>query len=214
MDRYDPDRQIGLVLDEWGTWWDVEPGTDPGFLHQQNTMRDALVASLHLDVFHRLAERLTMANIAQTVNVLQAVLLTDEQSGRLVRTPTFHVFEMSRVHHDATSVPVHVKAPDAVHEVAGRVVPTVSASASVAGGRCHVSLTNADLEHVVEVDLDLRGASFGELGARVLATPSVRDFNSADHPDLVAPRPLDLEPTATGARLTLPPHSFVIVEAR
>ena len=157
MDRYDPQRQVGLVLDEWGTWWDVEPGTNPGFLYQQNTMRDALVASLHFDVFHRLADRLSMANIAQTVNVLQAMLLTDEETGALVRTPTYHVFEMNKVHHDATSVPVHVRAPQAQREVAGRTVPTLSASASVHAGRCHVSLTNTDLEHEVLVDLDLRG---------------------------------------------------------
>ncbi|OIQ83117.1 intracellular exo-alpha-L-arabinofuranosidase 2 [mine drainage metagenome] len=212
MDRYDPERKVGLVLDEWGTWWDVEPGTNPGFLYQQNTMRDAIVASLHFDVFHRLADRLTMANIAQTVNVLQALVLTDEETGALVRTPTFHVFEMNKVHHDATSVPVHVRAPLAQRDVAGRTVPTVSASASVAEGRCHVSLTNMDLEHPVEVDLDLRGVSARDVSARVLAPSSVRSFNSAGHPDQVSPRPLEVVEAATGARLTLPPHSFAVVE--
>jgi alpha-N-arabinofuranosidase len=214
MDRYDPERKVGLVLDEWGTWWDVEPGTNPGFLYQQNTMRDALVASLHFDVFHRLADRLSMANIAQTVNVLQAMLLTDEETGALVRTPTYHVFEMNKVHHDATAVPVHVHAPHALREVAGRTVPTVSASASVDAGRCHVSLTNTDLEHEVVVDLDLRGASLTDVRARVLAPQSARSFNSAEHPEEVSPQPLELVRTATGARLTLPPHSFAIVEAK
>jgi len=117
MDRYDPDRRVGLVLDEWGTWWDVEPGTNPGFLYQQDTMLDAIVASLHFDVFHRLADRLVMANIAQTVNVLQAMLLTDEGTGALVRTPTYHVFEMNAVHHDAASLAVHLRAPEAVAPV-------------------------------------------------------------------------------------------------
>lgn len=213
MDRYDPQRQVGLVLDEWGTWWDAEPGTNPGFLYQQNTMRDALVASLHFDVFHRLADRLSMANIAQTVNVLQAMLLTDEETGTLVRTPTYHVFEMNKVHHDATSVPVHVRAPQSHREVAGRTVQTFSASASVAAGRCHVSLTNTDLEHEVLVELDLRGATLTELSARVLLAHSAGSFNSAAHPEDVSPQPLELTPTATGARLTLPPHSFAIVEA-
>jgi alpha-N-arabinofuranosidase len=214
MDRYDPQRRVGLVLDEWGTWWDVEPGTNPGFLYQQNTMRDALVASVHFDVFHRLADRLSMANIAQTVNVLQAMLLTDEETGALVRTPTYHVFEMNKVHHDAASVPVHVRAPQAQREVAGRTVPTLSASASVnAITGCHISLTNTDLEHPVLVDLDLRGATLTELTARVLSAQSARSFNSAGHPEDVCPRPLELTPTATGARLILPPHSFAIVEA-
>jgi alpha-N-arabinofuranosidase len=213
MDRYDPQRRVSLVLDEWGTWWDVEPGTNPGFLYQQNTMRDALVASLHFDVFHRLADRLLMANIAQTVNVLQAMLLTDEETGALVRTPTYHVFEMNKVHHDATSVPVHVRAPQAQRQVAGRTVPTLSASASVNAGRCHISLTNTDLEHEVLVDLDLRGASMKELTARVLAAQTAGSFNSAEHPEEVSPQPVELTATATGARLTLPPHSFAIVEA-
>jgi alpha-N-arabinofuranosidase len=154
-----------------------------------------------------------MANIAQTVNVLQAMVLTDPQSGALVRTPTFHVFEMNKVHHDATSVPVHVRAPGASREVAGRAVPTVSASASVRDGRCHVSVTNTDLEQAVEVELDLRGAVFEELSARVLTAASVRSFNSAEQPEQVVPRPLDLVRTSTGARLTVPPHSFVVVEA-
>jgi len=213
MDRYDPQRQVSLVLDEWGTWWDVEPGTNPGFLYQQNTMRDALVASLHFDVFHRLADRLSMANIAQTVNVLQAMLLTDEETGSLVRTPTYHVFEMNKVHHDATSVPVHVRAPQAQREVAGRIVPTLSASASVDAGRCHVSLTNTDLAHEVLVDLELRGASLTELTGRVLAARSAGSFNSAEHPEDVSPQPLKLTSTANGARLTLPPHSFAIVKS-
>jgi alpha-L-arabinofuranosidase len=213
MDRYDPQRRVGLVLDEWGTWWDVEPGTNPGFLYQQNTMRDALVASLHFDVFHRLADRLSMANIAQTVNVLQAMLLTDEETGALVRTPTYHVFEMNKVHHDATSLPVHVRAPQAQRQVAGRTVPTLSASASVDAGRCHISLTNTDLEHKVVVDLDLRGASLSDLTARVLAARAAGSFNSAEHPEEVSPQPLELTATASGARLTLPPHSFAIVEA-
>lgn len=213
MDRYDPQRQVGLVLDEWGTWWDVEPGTNPGFLYQQNTMRDALVAALHFDVFHRLADRLVMANIAQTVNVLQAMLLTDEETGALVRTPTYHVFEMNKVHQDATSVPVHVRAPEAQREAAGRTVTTLSASASVHSGRCHISLTNTDLEREVLVDLDLRGATPAQVTGRVLSAQSSKRFNSAEHPDDVRPEPLELTPSATGARFTLPPHSFAVVEA-
>ena len=101
MDRHDPHRKVGLVVDEWGTWWNVEPGTNPGFLYQQNTLRDALVATLHLDAFHAHADRVVMANIAQTVNVLQAMILTDPDTGALVLTPTYHVFAMNTGHHDA-----------------------------------------------------------------------------------------------------------------
>ena len=214
MDTYDPDREIGLVVDEWGTWWDVEPGTNPGFLFQQNTMRDALVASLHFDVFHRLADRVVMANIAQTVNVLQAMLLTDPDDGSLVRTPTFHVFEMNAVHHDATSVPVHVRAPGAVRELPDGDLATVSASASVAGGACHVSLTNTDLERSVDVVVELRGSRVGAVAGRLLAPGSVGAFNAGAHPDAVAPVAVDgIVVTPGTVRLTLPPHSFAVLRA-
>jgi alpha-N-arabinofuranosidase len=214
MDRYDPERKVGLVLDEWGTWWDVEPGTNPGFLFQQNTMRDALVASLHFDVFHRLSDRLVMANIAQTVNVLQAMLLTDQETGALVRTPTYHVFEMNKVHHDATSVAAHVRAPGTTRDVAGRAVATISASASVSGGRCHVSLSNLDLDREVVVDLDLRGGEVTGATARLLAPGSVHAHNTAQNPAEVRPELLeDLARTTSGLRLVLPPHSFAVVEA-
>ena len=109
MDRYDPHRKVGLVVDEWGTWWNVEKGTNPGFLYQQNTLRDALVASVHFDAFHRHAERVVMANIAQTVNVLQAMILTDPDTGALVLTPTYHVFAMNTGHHDAAALAVHLR---------------------------------------------------------------------------------------------------------
>lgn len=209
MDHYDPAGEIGLVVDEWGTWWEVEPGTNPGFLFQQNTMRDALVASLHFDVFHRLAHRVVMANIAQTVNVLQAMLLVDAQTGTLVRTPTFHVFAMNRVHHDATAVPVHVRTPGA--EPAG-VGAAVSASASVRDGACHVSLTNTDLARSQDVVIEVRGSGVATVGGQLLAPASVGAFNAVDHPQEVAPRVLeDVEHTGGTVRLTLPPHSFAVV---
>ncbi len=118
MDRYDPTRRVGLVVDEWGAWYDPEPGTNPGFHYQQNTLRDALVAALHFHIFHRHAGRVTMANIAQTVNVLQAMILTD--GAKMIVTPTYRVFEMYRVHQGATALPVVVQSPDyAVLKAAG-----------------------------------------------------------------------------------------------
>lgn len=114
MDCYDPRRRMGLVCDEWGTWWRVEDGTNPRFLYQQNALRDALVASLHFDIFHQHADRLVMDNIAQTVNVLQAMVLTD--GDRLLKTPTFHVFEMNKGHHDAMLLPLHIKDATAFRE--------------------------------------------------------------------------------------------------
>ena len=110
MDRHDPEKRIGLIVDEWGTWYDVEPGTNPGFLYQQNTLRDALAAALNFHIFHRHADRVMMANIAQTVNVLQAMILTDGE--KILRTPTYHVFEMFKVHQGGASLPVELQTPE------------------------------------------------------------------------------------------------------
>src|SRR5690606_6523979 len=133
MDGYDPDKRVGLVLDEWGTWWNVEEGTNPGCLYQQNTLRDALVASVHFDSFHRPSDRLVMANIAQSVNVLQAMILTDPDTGALVKTPTYHVFEMNTGHHDADLLDTHVVGSE-TRSIDGRELPMISTSASIKDG--------------------------------------------------------------------------------
>ncbi|TWD83464.1 alpha-N-arabinofuranosidase [Kribbella amoyensis] len=213
MDAYDPQRKVGLVLDEWGTWWDVEAGTNPGFLYQQNALRDALVASLHFDVFHRHAERLVMANIAQTVNVLQAMLLTDETGG-LVLTPTYHVFEMNKGHHDATSVPVHVVDRPAAYSVDGKDLELVSASASVKDGAGLVSLTNLDPTSALDVVLDLRGAGLASSVGRILAAPKLHAHNTFAEPAAVVPSELDVTEDPRGLRVNLPPHSFATVSLR
>ncbi|GAA3881716.1 alpha-N-arabinofuranosidase [Tessaracoccus defluvii] len=211
MDRYDPQRRIGLVLDEWGTWWDVEPGTNPGFLYQQNSLRDAMVAAIHFDAFHRHADRLVMANIAQTVNVLQAMVLTDPETSALVLTPTYHVFEMNTGHHDAATCDVRVRnAP--TRNWNGTELTTVSASATTTGTSALVSLTNLDSDGPVELVLDLRGRSVKSWHGRILTAETVRAHNTPAAPDAVAPRAFtDLEPVERGLRVTLPPHSYVTV---
>ena len=210
MDAYDPTKQVGLALDEWGTWWDVEPGTNPGFLFQQNALRDALVASVHLDAFHDHADRLRLANIAQTVNVLQAMVLTD--GDRLVRTPTFHVFAMSRGHHDAESLPVRVVSRRS-HRVDDVEVPTVSASASIRDGHALLSCTNLDPGAGATVRIDLRGRAVSEPRGTVLTAGSVRDHNTADEPDAVTPRPFEaVRLTGTTLELELPPASFATID--
>ncbi|WP_421741525.1 alpha-N-arabinofuranosidase [Cellulomonas sp.] len=209
MDAYDPTKQVGLALDEWGTWWDVEPRTNPGFLYQQNALRDALVASLHLDAFHDHADRLRLANIAQTVNVLQAMVLTD--GDRLVRTPTFHVFAMSKGHHDAEARPVRVVSRQ-LREVDGTGVPTISASASTKDGHALVSVTNLDPSAGATVRLHLRGLPVSAPTGTVLTAASVRVHNTADEPDAVAPQPFDALRLVDGTlELDLPPAAFVTV---
>jgi alpha-N-arabinofuranosidase len=211
MDCYDPERLVGLVLDEWGTWWDVEPGTNPGFLYQQNTLRDALVASVHFDAFHHFAERLVMANIAQTVNVLQAMILTDPDSGALVLTPTYHVFAMNAGHQDAQRLDVHLVGDLPGHRVGEQEVPTLSVSASTKDSSVLVSASNLHLTEPVDLTLDLRGGQLTELTGLVLTAEAVDTWNDVDRPDAVAPRPLDVRAPGDSARLRLPPHAFVTV---
>ncbi|AXK46308.1 alpha-N-arabinofuranosidase [Brachybacterium saurashtrense] len=214
MDHYDPHKKVGLVFDEWGTWWNVEPGTNPGFLYQQNTVRDALVAGIHFDGFHRHADRLLMANIAQTVNVLQAMILTDPESGALVLTPTYHVFAMNAAHQDARALAAHVLLPEEVTEVDGRPLPRVSASASLREEEdaALVSLSNLDASAPRTLVLDLRGREVTGHEATVLTGASTAAHNTPEQPDAVAPAPLtDVREHERGLEITLPPHSFATV---
>ncbi len=211
MDCYDPQKKVGLILDEWGTWWNVEPGTNPGFLFQQNTLRDALVASVHFDIFHKHADRLFMANIAQTVNVLQAMILTDGE--HLVLTPTYHVFEMNNGHQDAASLRVDLRGSGARRQVGETQLETVTISASTKDGTALISLSNLDADQPIDVDLDLRGRGIAGTTARILTADTLQAHNSPEQPDSVAVRGFDgVSVTDGGLRVTLPAHSFVTIE--
>ncbi|HET7559796.1 MAG TPA: alpha-N-arabinofuranosidase [Limnochordia bacterium] len=209
MDQYDPERRIGLVVDEWGTWYDVEPGTNPGFLYQQNTMRDALVAAIHFDIFHKHAERVRMANIAQTVNVLQAMILTD--GPRLLLTPTYHVFELYKVHQGGVRLPLHLEGPE--YAFGAQAIPALSATASrAADGTVHLSLSNADPSREQAVTCDLRGARFASIAGRILATERMNAHNTFDAPETVAPRPFEDFRIETGRLdVTLPPMAIAVL---
>jgi len=211
MDSYDPDNRVSLVCDEWGTWWNVEEGTNPGFLFQQNTVRDALVAGLHFDVFHRYARRLSMANIAQTVNVLQAMVLTD--GDRLVLTPTYHVFEMNKGHQDALQLTAHVRDLPTTR-VRGEALPLISMSASTREETALISLSHLAVDADCTVSIDLRGRGATVSRARVLTGDDASAFNDAATPDRVAPRALDAVLRDGMLTVTMPPHSFATVELR
>ncbi|GLH99847.1 alpha-N-arabinofuranosidase [Phytohabitans aurantiacus] len=212
MDCYDPHKTVGLVLDEWGTWWDVEPGTNPGFLYQQNTLRDALVASVHFDIFHRHADRLVMANIAQTLNVLQAMILTDPDSKALVLTPTYHVFQMNKGHQDAASLRVDVRGGLPTREVGDATLETVSVSASRKDGRVLLSLSNLDADAAADVEIELRGGALSEVESRILTAGALQDHNTPESPESVAPRAHNgFSIEGDTLRVHLPAHSFVTV---
>jgi alpha-N-arabinofuranosidase len=182
MDEYDPGKEAGLVVDEWGTWFDVEKGTNPGFLYQQNTLRDALVAGIHFNIFNNYAERIRMANIAQTINVLQSVILTE--GTKMICTPTYHVFDMYKVHHDAVKLPVSVDS----ETVNG--IPSVSSSASMdKDGKIHISLTNIDTEREQPVKIELHGYILSpsiQVRGKIVTAEHIQDHNTFAREDNVA----------------------------
>ena len=209
MDRYDPARRVWLAVDEWGTWYKADPGTNPGFLQQHNTLRDALVAAVNLNIFTRYADRVKMTAIAQMVNVLQAMVLTD--GPRMVRTPTFHVFEMFVPWQDATVLPLALDTP--YYTFKQSTMPAVSASA-VRGkdGQVHVALANLDPGKSMTLALRLDGLTPHRVSGRVLTGASVDAGNSFATPDAVAPVPFTAAHIADGVvTLTLPAKSVVVL---
>ena len=209
MDNYDPDQRVGMIVDEWGIWTNVEPGTNPGFLYQQNTMRDAVVAALHFHLFHEHAARIHMANIAQTINVLQAMILTD--GPRMLRTPTYWVFEMFKVHQGGAVLPVEVSTPNYVLNDAE--VPAVSASASKAGdSTIALSLVNTHATEATTVTCSLNRLDAKTIKARVLTADAIDAHNTFDAPDAVMPTDFsDFQLDGDQLVLTLPPLSVVIL---
>jgi alpha-N-arabinofuranosidase len=184
MDVYDPKKKVALVVDEWGGWYDVEPGTNPGFLYQQNSMRDAMIAGLTLNIFNNHCDRVRMANLAQTVNVLQAVVLTEGE--RMIVTPTYHVMEMYSVHQDALLLPLSVKG--GTYTMGEKSLPAVSASASRdKSGVTHISLVNIDPAQKQDITVELRGAACTSVSGRILVSGKVQDHNTFDEPDRVKP---------------------------
>jgi alpha-N-arabinofuranosidase len=213
MDKYDPQKKVGLIVDEWGTWYNVEPGTNPGFLFQQNTLRDAIVAGLNFHIFQRHADRVVMANIAQLVNVLQSLVLTD--GPKMTVTPTYHVFEMFKVHQDATALPVDLQTP--AYTFGGESIPAVSASASRdPAGHIHLSLVNANPRQAVHLSCSLAGGNFGSVTGRVLTADTMQAHNTFDQPDAVKPAPFTAFtlPGGPSGSLTvdLPSKSVVVLE--
>jgi len=213
MDTADERKHVGLVVDEWGTWYDVEPGTEPGFLYQQSTVRDAVAAALNFHIFHRHANRVVMANIAQMVNVLQAMILTDKE--RMLRTPTYWVFELFKVHQGGTFLPVDLASPD--YEFDGKRIPAVSASATRAGdGRAvHLSLVNTNPNQAATLTVAISGFTPTAATGRVLTAPTMQAHNTFAAPDTVAPAPLGgVRLTAGSLELRLPAKSVAIIELR
>jgi alpha-N-arabinofuranosidase len=213
MDKTDAQKRIGLVVDEWGTWYDVEPGTEPGFLYQQNTLRDAIAAALNFHIFHRHADRVVMANIAQTVNVLQAMILTDKE--KMLRTPTYWVFEMFKVHQGETFLPVELTSPD--YAFGDQKIPAVSASAtrSSDGRTVHLSLVNTHPGRSVTLKVALTGLAPAAATGRLLTAPTIQAHNTFVAPDTVKPVAFTGVTLGTGSlEVRLPAKSVAVIELR
>ncbi|MDO8543170.1 MAG: alpha-N-arabinofuranosidase [Opitutaceae bacterium] len=210
MDQADPRKRVDLVVDEWGVWTDVEPGTNRGFLYQQDTLRNAIVAALHLHIFQKHAARVSMANIAQMINVLQAMILTEKE--KMLLTPTYHVFEMFKVHQGATSLPVEVSSPDYARAAQKLAAVSVSASRDAAG-KIHVSLVNADPSRDFQVSAQLSGVRANRATGRILTAAAVAAHNTFAAPDTVKPVAFTAA-TISGEKLDLmlPAKSIVMVE--
>lgn len=211
MDKYDPAKKVALVVDEWGAWYAPLPGTDPGFLVQQNSLRDAILASLNLNIFARHADRVRMANIAQMVNVLQAMILTDKE--KMVVTPTYHVFRMYVPFQDATFVPVAFDAGIYAH---GDVtLPRVDAIGAKDGaGVLWLAVTNIDPTRPVEVSARLAGITPKTVSGETLTAAAVDSVNTFEAPRAVAPKPVSAKLVGDELTLTLEPKSVTVLSIR
>ncbi|GAA5040683.1 alpha-N-arabinofuranosidase [Marivirga lumbricoides] len=212
MDQYDPEKKVALIVDEWGGWYETDPEGN-GALYQQNTMRDAMIAGVTLNVFNNHADRVKMANLAQTVNVLQAIILTEGQ--KMLLTPTYHVMEMYKVHQDAALLPIEMNS-DAMYSRGDKEIPALSVSASKdKAGVTHVSIVNIHDSESQEVNFmlaDLKGKS---VSAEILQSEKLQDLNDFDNPDKVAPKVFKGFKSRQGQiNMNIPPFSVVVFEIK
>jgi len=208
MDKYDPQKKIALVVDEWGAWYAPLPGSPSGFLVQQNSLRDAVLAALNLNIFARHADRVRMANIAQMVNVLQAMIMTDKE--KMVLTPTYHIFRMYLPFQDATFVPVTFNAGSYTH---GQItLPRVDAiAAKDASGKLWLAVTNVDPNQPAEIEASLAGITAKSAAGETLTAPKVDSVNTFEAPNTVAPKPVSAKVQGGKLILKLEPKSVTVI---
>jgi alpha-N-arabinofuranosidase len=210
MDRYDPEKTKGLVVDEWGNWFKVEPGTNEGFLYQQNSLRDAITAAINLNIFNQHADRVMVANLAQMVNVLQAVILTKDE--KMVLTPTYHVFRMFKIHQEAQLLNIDIKCED--YLFGEKKIPAISASASVdKTGKVHISLANLNPNKEIIISCPIVGDVFSKVTGEVLTAGEMTAFNSFEKPENVKPASFTgFKMNGNVLSVTLPSKSVVVLE--
>jgi alpha-N-arabinofuranosidase len=209
MDKYDSKKKVGLAVDEWGAWWNVEKGENQGFLYQQNTLRDAVVAGTFLNIFNNHADRVKLGCIAQINNVLQAMILTDKE--KMIVTPTYHVFEMYKVHQGAKLLPSNLECN--AYKMNDKTLPSLSASASKdKNSVVHITLCNLDPQTPAELECELKGISARKVSGRILTGEKMNVHNTFEQPDAVKPAELKNIEIKDGKILaTLPAKSVVLL---
>ena len=209
MDRHDPEGRLGLMVAEWGTWYDPTPGTNSAHLQQENTLRDALVAAVNFNIFHRHADRVQMANIAQMVNVLQAMIHTN--GPRMYVTPTYHAFMLYAPFQGAQALPVTVEGPEYVHgDVRGAAIDVTAARD--AEGAVHVALVNIDPDEAADVQLALEGMPGAPVAGQILTAERMDARNTFDAPEAVRPGAFDGARWRDGRlHVSMPPRSVVVL---
>jgi len=208
MDKYDPEKRVALVVDEWGGWYAPLPGSTPGFLIQQNSLRDAVLAALNLNIFARHADRVRMANIAQMINVLQAMILTDKE--KMVLTPTYYIYKMYVPFQDATFVPATFDAGTYTHD--GSTLPRIDAiAAKDKTGKLWLAVTNVDPNQSAEIELTLPGVNAKSAAGETLSASNVDSVNSFDAPNTVVPKPISAKAQNGKLTLKLEPKSVTVV---
>ena len=208
LDKYDPDKKIAFDLDEWGTWYDVTKG-NPGFLYQQNSIRDAMVAALNLNIFHKYADRVRMTNIAQMINVLQAMILTDKE--KMILTPTYYVYKMHIPFQDATYLPSKIEGNPEYGNDKFKF-PKISVSAARGkDGKIWLTLVNTDPDKAEMIKL---GNTFKRLHGQILTAKTMDAHNTFKNPDAVKPEPFDVKQSSGALEFSLPPKSVIVVEAK
>jgi alpha-L-arabinofuranosidase len=211
MDKYDPNKQKGLIIDEWGNWHDAEPGTNPRFLYQQNTLRDALVASINLDIFNNHCDRVKMANIAQTINVLQSVILTKEK--QLVFTPTYYVFKMYKVHQDATLIPHQIVSDE--YTLDNRSIESIHTSCSKdKNGLIHITISNLDPNNNKNISCNLKGIkAMNVLKSEIITASEINSYNDFDKAEEVRIESFkEFKIKGNDLILNMPSKSVVMIE--
>lgn len=207
MDSYDPEKKIGMIVDEWGTWYTVEPGTNPGFLYQQNTIRDALVAGITLNIFNKHSDRVKMANLAQIVNVLQSVILTE--GADMILTPTYHVFDMYKDHQDAMLLDSFIDA-EKIGVCGEYQVPNLTESVSMAeDGTIHITVTNASLTESYPVDTQILDQAAWKVTGEMVQG-EMHEMNTFEDPECVKVKAFqDIETKEDGFSFKIPPCAVV-----